>query len=247
MFSSSNSSGNPIFSLVFVIVFFCVIGFLMYKSKKARKEIIDYCKKNGITYQDKIINIPIEVRKFSFINIGDERTFDCIMSMNKQQKKIFLFNVIAHSYKFKGGNKNLKHSCTNGGTICLIVPNKTNNNSIPSFYLKDRNRDSLHMLDALQNLDPDTIYEKFGGTNIGTKNNQDFSNKFILKGHSEEEVDEFLSPNKINYLLTNHIDGYRYEIGNNSLMVFTNTFYGLDKRLDMLKYSLNLFDAMYNS
>ncbi len=246
MFSSSNSSDNPIFSLIFIVVGLCVMGYMIYKSKKARQEIIDYCKKNGITYSDKIINIPAEVRKFSFINIGDERTFDCIMSMNKQQKKIIIFNVIAHSYKFKDSRKSLKNSCASGGTICLIVPNKIDNGNTTGFYLRDRNSNSVYTLDTLQNLNPDNKYENFGGNIIAIANNQEFSNKFLLMGHSEEEVEKFLTPDKINYLLDNHIDGYHYEVGNNSLMVFCHVFYGLEKRLNMIKYSLNLYDSIYN-
>ena len=248
MFGARESSGYPIFGLFYIVLTLGVVGYVLYINKKRRQEIIDFCKKNGMTFQDKVISFPAEVRNFSFINIGDERDFSCIMSVSKQNKKIYIFDLWAKSYIDKGKYHTAKErSYRNGGTVCLIIQNTGIKKDVPSFFLTENKTHTFTSIENnCKNIYPDYLYDAHGGIDVNIENNPEFAEKFILKGLSEESVRNTFTPELINSFLSKHKDGYNYEAGSKSLMVFNQMCLSLPERLNMLKLSLDLFEDIYS-
>ena len=254
---SKSSSVNPSI-IFFFILFLTIVGlvfYLDYKDKKRRKEINEFCKRNGMTYLDKIVTLPATAQKFSIVNIGAQRNISSVMTGTRNNIKFYIFEITSDQEKVISRANRNKHSITLSHTVCLLLNIKT---KFPSFYLRDSNdkipktfqflgmdmeAPNIYTM-GIDILNPDKRYERKGGKNIELKDYPDFCSDFVLKGINEEEVYKYLTPEKINALIDNHQPGFLYEVNADCFMVSTPYVLNLDDRLKFFKKSMVIYNSL---
>ena len=255
---SGNSTGNFIGFLVFFFIMLGVAVYVFYQDKKRKKEINDFCIKNGMTYQDEVISLPSTAQQFAIVNLGAERTISSVMSGTRNNIKFYIFEVSSEQIKgpLRPRNKALYASLSH--TVCLIINTKTR---FPSFYLRDSNDKFPKTFQLLgmemegpnfytwdrDILNPDKIYEKKGGKNIELPDFPDFCSDFVLKGCNEEDVYKYFTLERINALMNNHEPGYQYEAKGDCFMVSKPYVTFLDDRLDLFKKSMVIYNSLIST
>ncbi len=234
-----------IFSIISLVVFFD-------KASKSAlvpyiEEIQNYCKKNGIKFEETMSEIPDSFSILSSINP------DCCLNNRK--------NYVTYTYVMKGKSHNLcfyifdNKLCIPGRrsyvhyiykSICIIKKTDLN---LPVFYINDKDT----IIDSLIKIfDDDYDYDK--GEVINISEDKTFSRKFVLQGQVEKDVDNYFNNEKIRKsFVDNHIKGYSYE-GNKEYLVISslNTVtkrekYGvtkLENRLKMLDCAVKIMTEL---
>ncbi len=252
---SGNSSGSFITGLIPFLIMFGIVIYVVYQDKKRKKAINDFCIRNGMTYQDKIITLPSTAQRFAIVNLGAERTIESVMSGTRNNIKFYIFEVSSEQLKNTYSSGKRKHNTYLAHTVCLMVNTKTR---FPSFYIRDssdnlpRTIQVLGMKTDVPNIytlgidimNPDKIYEKKGGKNIELTDYPDFCNDFVLKGCNEENVYNFFTLERINAFMDNHQPGYQYEANGDCFMVSQSHILDLDGRLDLLKKSMIIYNSL---
>ena len=256
MSKSHSANSASIFSaLIPFLIMIGIVVYVVYLDKKRKKAINDFCQRNGMTYQDKVISLPAAAQQFAVVNLGAQRTISSVMSGTRNNIKFYIFEVTSDQLKESRISGRNKDSASLAHTICLIVSNKTR---FPSFYLRDSddklpNTFQLLGMDmkapniynlGIDILNPDKRYEKKGGKDIELSDYPDFCSDFILKGRNEEEVNKYFTPERINALIDSHQPGYQYEAYEDCFMVSQQYTLYLDGRLDLLKKSMVIYNSL---
>lgn len=245
--------GNIFLPLFFFLMMICIVGFFIYLDKKRKKETKDFCTRNGLTYQDKNIVLPMAAKQFTIVNIGAQRTISNVMVGTKNNTKFYIFEVLAESEK--GYSRNKRGNLHLAFTVCLMEHFQT---KFPSFYLRDSDDKSqksfsfLGMELQVPNfynfgkaiINPDKRYEMKGGKDIELTDYPDFCSNYILKGINEEEIYKYFTPERINTFIDFHQPCYQYEAKDNCFMVSTPYVLKLDDRLTFLKKSMILYNSL---
>ncbi len=244
-----------IFPLFFIAIIFGLVIFIVYKDKKRKKEINDFCIRNRMTYQEKLINLPTTAQLFAIVNLGARRTISSVMLGTRNNIKFYIFEITSEELKESRSSRSRTRNICLGHTVCLM----TNiNTRFPSFYLRDssdklpKTFQFLGMEIPAPNIytmgvdimNPDKIYEKKGGKNIELTDSPDFYNDFVLKGCNPEEVYQYFTPERINALMDNHQSGYQYEAKEDCFMVSKPYILPLEDRLDFLKKSMIIYNSL---
>lgn len=253
--SSSANAGSIITVLIPFLIILGIVIYIVYQDKKRKKEINDFCKRNGMTYLDKVVTLPAAAQQFAIVNMGAQRNISSVMSGNRNNIKFYIFEITSDQEKDSPSSNRKRHSISLAHTVCLFVNYKT---KFPSFYLRDSS-DKLPKtfqflgmdLEApniytmgIDILNPDKRYERKGGKNIELKNYPDFCSDFVLKGINEEEVYKYFTPEIINALIDNHQSGYQYEANEDCFMVSKPYVLNLDDRLKFFKKSMVIYNSL---
>ncbi|MBR4328797.1 MAG: hypothetical protein IKO19_09235 [Candidatus Riflebacteria bacterium] len=255
---SGNSSGSFITFLIPFLLMVGVVIYVVYQDKKRKKALNDFCIRNGMTYQDKVITLPSTAQRFAIVNLGAERTISSVMSGTRNNIKFYIFEVTSEQLNSSQGSRNRKHNACLGHTVCLMINTQTR---FPSFYLRDssdklpKTFQFLGMEIPVPNpynlgidiLNPDKKYEKKGGKNIELTDYPDFCSDFVLKGCNEEEVYQYFTPERINAFMDNHQPGYQYEAKEDCFMVSKPYVTDLDGRLDLFKKSMVIYNSLIST
>ena len=247
-----------IFPLFFIAIIFGLVIFIVYKDKKRRKEINDFCIRNGMTYQDKVITFPPAAQKFAIVNLGAKRTISSVMLGTRNDIKFYIFEITSEELKETRASRSKTRNVCLGHTVCLMI---NNNTRFPSFYLRDSNDklpktfQFLGMEIPVPNIytmgidimNPDKLYEKKGGKNIELTDYPDFCNDFVLKGCNEDDVYKYFTLEIINAFMNNHKPGYSYEAWEDCFMVVSPYVLDLNGRLDLLKNSMIIYNNILSS
>ena len=247
-----------IFPLFFMAMIFGLVIFFVYKDKKRKKEINDFCIRNGMTYQDKDITLPPAAKKFAIVNLGRKRTISSVMSGTRNSIKFYIFEITSEELEETRASRSRTRNACLGHTVCLMINTLTR---FPSFYLRDSNdklpktfqflgmeipAPNIYTM-GIDIINPDKIYEKKGGKNIELTDNPDFCNDFVLKGCNEEDVYQYFTVEKINAFMDNHESGYQYEANEDCFMVSKPYILELEGRLDFLKKSMIIYNSILSS
>ncbi len=255
---SGNSSGSFITGLIPFLIMFGIVIYVVYQDKKRKKAINDFCIRNGMTYQDKIITLPSAAQRFAIVNLGVERTIESVMSGTRNNIKFYIFEVTSEQFKSSQSSRNRRQRTCLGHTVCLMINTQTR---FPSFYLRDSSDKlpkTFHFLGmdikapniytmGIDIMNPDKIYEKKGGKNIELTDYPDFCNDFVLKGQNEEEVYQYFTLERINALMNNHEAGYQYEANIDCFMVSKPYMLDLEGRLDFFKKSMVIYNSLIST
>ena len=258
--SNSHSTNTGSFITALIPLIFIIGGaiYMIYQDKKRKKEINDFCIRNGMTYQDKAINLPSAAQQFAIVNLGATRTISSVMSGTRNNIKFYIFEVTSEQLKESHGSGGKKQNACLGHTVCLMI---NTNTRFPSFYLRDSSDNlpktfqflgmelkapDIYNL-GIDVLNPDKKYEKKGGKNIELTDYPDFCSNFILKGCNEEEVYQYFTPEIINTLMDKHEPGYQYEAKGHCFMVSKPYMLPLDDRLDFFKKSMVIYNSLIST
>ena len=255
---SGNSSGNILFAIIPFLIMAAVFVYVLHLDKKRKKEINDFCTRNGMTYQDKVISLPSAAQQFAIVNLGGKRTISSVMAGTRNNIKFYIFEVSSEQLNDSHISRGKAHNACLAHTVCLIINIKTR---FPSFYLRDTNDKlpkTFHFLGmdmpapnyynlGIDILNPDKIYEKKGGKDIELTDNPDFCNDFILKGRNEENVYNYFTLERTNAFMDNHQPGYQYEANEDCFMVSKPYILDLDGRLDLLKKSMIIYNSLIST
>ena len=255
---SGNSAGSFVIAIIPFLLMVGVAIYVVYQEKKRKKEINDFCIRNGMTYQDKIITLPSTAQQFAIVNLGGKRTISSVMSGTRNNIKFYIFEVTSEQLEESVSSRGRRQNACIGHTVCLMINTQTR---FPSFYLRDSS-DKLSKsfqflgmeIEALNIykmgidiLNPDKKYEKKGGKNIELTDYADFCNDFVLKGRNEEEVYKYFTLERINAFMDNHQQGYQYEANGDCFMVSKPYMLPLDDRLDFFKKSMVIYNNLISS
>ena len=231
----------PCSCIAFVLVIFGVFGFFFAKKFiKEREEIINYCKKNGLTYSDSLDNaIPAKCNNFKIAKKGKQNRFILAISGNRNnidfdiatyvytnydaptKSKIFGREVISYS-----GPKNKKDYTS---TMCIL---HSNDLKLPHFFIRD------------ESLITDSLGKVFGGQDINFNDDPVFSKKFVLQGDNEKDIRAFFNRSIRSTFVSNHKNGYVYEGFEDYLFVYAPNDMNINGKMNLLDESIKIISPL---
>jgi len=224
---------------------FVILFFIGKKYVKERNDSIEYCKKNGLTFEDtKTAMFPLECKNFRITKKGKQRNFYFVVSGKRNNVD---FSVMSYKYTdqepprestFLGmkviSNSNRKHRKPDYyAALCVL---SVDNMKLPHFFI----RDESFIMDSLGKL--------FGGQDINFEEDPDFSKKFVLQGDNENEIRRFFNKKVRSSFVHFHKKGFVYEAVDKYLFVYTpNNCDKIENKMQFLADSLKVLPALIPS
>ncbi len=203
------------------VLFLAIVVFLFYafitKAAKERNDLIDYCKKNGLTYSDSLVGgFPNECSNFKILNKGRGQFFGGIVSGKRDDLD---FSIINYSY-FVGSNSGRRNREVQKEATLYFF--SIENLKMPHFFVRD---ESFIM---------DSLGKVFGGQDINFREDPDFSKKFVLQGDNENDVRMFFNYKVRSTFVHYHQQGFVYEGINGYFFVFVPYGCNINKKMQLL-------------
>ena len=264
--NSETINYSNVFMNLIVVIGFVILGvaslflmiFLIFKSfefvdnvsKNALipyiEEINNYCKKNGIKFEESMTKIPesfstlLSIKPDNFSgNSNCFASYIYVMTGKTQNLYFYIFDN-KNTYRFYKGTDYVYKS------ICII---KRADLNLPKFHIRDKNL-IIDFIDKMFGVDKD----KGKGEGINLSDDKTFSKMFVLHGQNKKGVEDyFYNEKNRKSFVENHIKGYSYE-GNGEYLVISslNTVtrrekYGITKlenRLKMLDCAVQIMNEL---
>ena len=215
-----------IVGISFLFLFAFLILYLETRDASRKKEIKEYCEKNGLEYQETVDSLP-EIADYKILHMGYEgrNEYHAIMS---GQRNDFSFKILDYSYvKSCGDNDGVFNV-----SLCILskadlhFPNMILDEKVP--FLAGTIDQAL-MVQSQMN-----VVKSLGDTT--------FANKFSLVSTDEKAVREYFKSGVIEAFLKNYIKGCRYDACDDTITIAHLNFlqYNINQRLEMLKKGVAL-------
>ena len=215
-----------IVGISFFFLFVFILLYLETRNLLRKKEIKEYCEKNGLEYQETVDSLP-EIADYKILHMGYEgkNEYHAVMS---GQRGDFNFKILDYSY--------VKSCGRNDGVfnVSLCILSKADL-QFPNMILDEKVPFLAGTIDkALMAQSQMNVVKSLGDTT--------FANKFSLVSIDVKAVKEYFKSGVIEAFLKNYIKGCRYDACDDTITIAHLGFfhYGLKQRLDMLKKGVEL-------
>lgn len=235
--------------LVFILVFAGVLFFgitLAKKMIKEKNETIEYCKKNGLSFEDTMMaGFPKECKNFKITKKGKQRDFYYVVSGIRDN---VYFSVMNYKYsdnepprestflgmKVISRTGNRRHQKPDYyATLCFLSVDGLN---MPHFFIRD---ESFIM---------DSLGKVFGGQDINFNDDPEFSKMFVLQGDNESEIRRFFNSKIRSSFVKFHQKGFVYEGVGKHLFVYTpNNYSKIEEKMRFFADSIKFVPALIPS
>ena len=237
-----------IMGLIFTLIMGVIFVFLFFIAKKfvkERNETMEYCRKNGLTFEDTMMtSFPYECKDFKITKKGKERSFYFVVSGKRNNID---FSVMTYKYSdnvppkestflgmkviSRSGSKYRKPDYY--ATLCVL---SADNMKMPHFFIRD---ESFIM---------DSLGKMFGGQDINFEEDPDFSKKFVLQGDDEGKIRTFFNSKVRSSFVKFHQKGFVYEAVDKYLFIYNpNSFDKIEKKMQFLADSLKFLPVLMSS
>ena len=234
---------------LFVILFFAVLLFfginIAKKMVKERNESIEYCNKNGLTFEDTMTaSFPSECKNCKITKKGKQRDFYYVVSGKRDN---VYFSVMTYKYSdnepprestFLGmkviSKPNRKYQKPDYfATLCFL---SVDGLYMPHFFIRD------------ESFITDSLGKLFGGQDINFEEDPEFSKKFVLQGDNEGEIRRFFNSKVRSSFVKFHQKGFVYEGVGRHLFVYTpNSYSKIEQKMQFFADSLKFLPALIPS
>jgi hypothetical protein len=215
-----------IVGICFLFLFAFLILYLETRDAFRKKEIKEYCEKNGLEYLDSVDSLP-EIADFNILHKGYEGKNEYHAIMRGQREDVY-FTLLDYSYVASCGN--------NDGVfnVSLCILSKADM-QFPDMILDEKVPFLAGTLDQ-------ALMAQSGKNIVKTIGDSTFENKFSLVSTDAKAVKEYFKSGVIEAFLKNYIKGCRYDACDDTITIAHLNFlhYGLKKRLEMLKKGVEL-------
>ena len=215
-----------IVGICFLFLFAFLILYLETRDAFRKKEIKEYCEKNGLEYLDSVDSLP-EIADFNILHKGYEGKNEYHAIMRGQREDVY-FTLLDYSYVASCGN--------NDGVfnVSLCILSKADM-QFPDMILDEKVPFLAGTLDQ-------ALMAQSGKNIVKSLGDSTFENKFSLVSADAKAVREYFKSGVIEAFLKNYIKGCRYDACDDTITIAHLNFlqYGLKKRLEMLKKGVEL-------